>query len=118
VEPAEPSSSAGLKERKKRTSWKKATGEEPGGNKESTKRNKNLPGRHRHPPLLVALGANLLPSYDFSPRTFARGSMAGAGVSGWGITLPAFGHEVIQELIPNLGLQRRHMLMDLWVVAV
>ena len=78
---------------------------------------KNLPGRNRHPLLLVALRAYLLPSNDFCSRAFGRGSMARAGASSWRITLLAFGHEFVQKLIPNLGLQGGHMLMDLWVDA-
>jgi hypothetical protein len=43
--------------------------------------------------------------------------MARAGASSWRIFLLAFGHEFVQKLIPNLGLQGSHVLMDLWVDA-
>jgi hypothetical protein len=43
--------------------------------------------------------------------------MAGAGASSRRIALLALGHELIQKLVANLGLQGRLVLMDLWVVA-
>jgi hypothetical protein len=43
--------------------------------------------------------------------------MAGAGVGSWRIALLALGHELIQKLVANLGLQGGLVLVDLWVVA-
>jgi hypothetical protein len=65
--------------------------------------------------MLVALRAYLLPSKDLSPRAFGRRSLARAGVSSRSIVLLALGHKFVQELIPDLGLQGSHVLMDLWV---
>jgi hypothetical protein len=43
--------------------------------------------------------------------------MAGAGAGGWRIALLALGHELIQKLLANLGLQGGLVLVDLRVVA-
>ena len=83
--------------------------------KQTKREMKNLPGRNRHPLMLVALRAHLLSSKDFSPRAFGRRSLARAGVSSQSIVLLALGHKLVQELLANLGLQRGGVLMDLWV---
>ena len=85
--------------------------------KQAKKEIRNLPGRNRHLLMLVALRAYLLSPKDFRPRAFGRRSLARAGVSSRHLVLLALGHELVQELIPGLGLQGRHVHVDLWFGA-
>jgi hypothetical protein len=67
--------------------------------------------------MLVALRAHLLSSKDFRPGAFGRRSLARAGIGRRRLVLFTLGHELVQELIPDLGLQGSHVLVDLWFGA-
>jgi hypothetical protein len=108
--------SAGLKERKERKIEKK----QPKKNLVEIEqaREEALPGGRRH--LLAALHGNDLARDGFGPEALGSRRLARAGIRGRGLVLLALGleflgHEFVNKLFAGLGLQRRRMLMDLWV---
>jgi hypothetical protein len=80
-------------------------------------RNKSLPGRDRHLPLLVAFGGDLLPTDDFCPEALGGRSLAGTGFSCRPLLLLILGDESLQEFIADLGLKRHSVVQHLWVGA-
>jgi hypothetical protein len=106
---------AGLNKKKKKGQKQQREGKSL--ENEANRETKGLPGRDRHLLVLVALRAYLLSPNNFRPGAFGGRSLARTGVSSRRLVLFALGHELIQELIPDLGLQGRHVLVDLWFGA-
>jgi hypothetical protein len=112
-EPAgpEPSLSAGLRKRKK-NSWRKATGKRT-WQKEASKKTRNLPGGSRHLLAPVATHAHFLLPQGLSPEALGGRGLTGTSIRCRHLVLLALGHEFVHKLGAGLGAQGRHVLVDL-----
>jgi hypothetical protein len=112
--------SAALKKIRKRiqkSNWEEKLDKTKQKEKPRQKRNKSLPGRDRHLPLLVMLLGNRLPADNFCPGALGGRSLAGTGFSCRPLLLLILGDESLQEFIAELGLKRHSVVQHLWVGA-